>query len=548
MATRPARWAAAVLIGILACTASADDGRSTTIVRNDAVELTIASSRLEERYGPIRAGEGRRYLVVSTEWRNLVPRAIVGGNLTPTPYVVPALDEQLLLIVNGAQVAPHAALQDRPGVLPLKRFTVADPQAPTRGNVVFDVPADARDLLLVFLDERYGVMSARLAGKETPDAPASPPQKNELLEVFVAGRRQLEDKGGSPDTELLAVDLRLKSIHYPDPKLKCGKLVRWTDWQDYLQLVVDGTYAATAVSGPFDPQATILPEVSTGGEFLFRVPRGRKSLDLAMHFGEMATGQGARVRPQSIRLLLEGERPAAPPVVSGTAPTWKDAYFTWAMVERRGESIGNDEYAVLTFQARNIARTWEFLQPYEQLSLSDAAGKPIKASAEASRQLPYATGNKLLVPPSETRLFEIAYPTNPAPVGLIYASADPKGSASIPLPAEPAVAELPEGVSTPRRLVQVPEITKEPAAAPATAPAGVITPPPAVAVDTVPAVPPVPAATVPATTPPATTPTAPPATLPPTTAPARRFCTMCGAQLLVNAKFCHKCGTKAHQP
>ena len=81
---------------ILAGGARGDD--LSHLSRNEAVELTVSGVRTADRYGPIGPPAGRKFLVVSTEWRNLLPPTPIDGKLTPTPYVVP---EAAVVSVRG---------------------------------------------------------------------------------------------------------------------------------------------------------------------------------------------------------------------------------------------------------------------------------------------------------------------------------------------------------------------------------------------------------------------------------------------------------------
>src|SRR5260221_9712371 len=78
------------------------------LARNEAIELTVSGVRMADRYGPLQPPEGRKFLVLSTEWRNLLGETPIAGKLMPTPYVVPALDQQLFLVVNSGRTAPFA--------------------------------------------------------------------------------------------------------------------------------------------------------------------------------------------------------------------------------------------------------------------------------------------------------------------------------------------------------------------------------------------------------------------------------------------------------
>lgn len=445
-------WAAVVVAaGLIVGQAAPGAARAQEVVsypaRNDAIEMIVSGVRAADHYGPVKSAEGRKFVVLSTEWRNLLGATPVDGKLLSTPYLVPMLDQQLFLVVNGGRVAPlAAAAQGRPGTLATKNFTVPDPATSVRGNLVFDVPADARDLLLVFIDERYGAMSAQLAGTPVPAGPAqgNRAERNEILEAFVAGARVVDDGKASPDTQMVAVDLRVRSIFQPDRRTKAAKLVALPEWSGrYVQALVDGQYVGTPVAAPFDPAATtILPVVATGGEFVFRVPRKRTSLSVNLYFGEMTTATG-KVRPRPlvlpVRLAPEGA-PAAPK--RSTVASTRDGVFdvsitgvTTAPEFGGAKAPEGKAFFVIDATVGNVSRQPEFFQSLEQLKHAGEQGE-ITGADDASLAGPHPPLAQLFIPPGERRSFQLVYaiPASETRPRIAYASVTEGGSKVLSLP------------------------------------------------------------------------------------------------------------------
>jgi len=414
----------------------------TTIVRNDAVELAISNADVVDHYGPVQAQAEHKFVVVATEWRNLLGATPVNGKLALTPYLVPDLSQQLFLVINGSHVAPLAAsTQGRPGTLATKEFTVADPSRPVRGNLIFDVPADAHDMLLAFLDERYGPMIAQLVGERSTIPTAT--QKNEIVEAFVANQKVVEDASAPPDTQTVAIDVRLRSIFLPDRKLKCAKVVAIPDWQGrYVQAVADNMYVGTPISGPFEAKATILPEVFLGGEFIFRVPAHRSTLNLMLYFGEMATSAG-KVRPRTITLPI---KLPAPPVTAKPPPnpnvSTRDDVFNVAIT---GVTVVEDfagqkppagkKFLLIDAMVNNVGRQFEFFQSIEQLKHVDEKGAFSDAD-NLTYKGPHPPLAQLLIPPGERRAFQMVFaiPDSETRPRLGYASVSAGGGKVLMLP------------------------------------------------------------------------------------------------------------------
>ena len=437
-----------ILLSSLAA-ASVHADELTRLIRNDAVELTVSSFRMADHYGPLQPAGGRKFLVLSTEWRNLLGTTMIDGKLMPTPYVVPVLDQQLFLVVNGGKIAALAPTEGRPGTLPNKNFKVADPAASVRGNLVFDVSADARDLLLLFADEQYGVMSAQLAGAST--AVPARTEKNEVVEAFVANQRVIEDASASAVTQTIAVDVRLRSAFNPDRKAKTSKLVKLPDWQEkYVQATADGTYLGTLVSGPYDSTATILPEVFVGGEFVFRVPAKRTALNLNLYFGELATPTG-KVRPRTISLPIK--LPAEPyaearqsRIASARDGVFDIGIVDVSTVDQFGgvKAAEGKRFLVVDAVVANVTAKPESFQTVDQLQHVGADGKASSAD-DATFQGPHPPLKLIYLPGGEKRSFQLAYliPNDETKTRLTYAAVTEGGSKTLDLPALPATASAP---------------------------------------------------------------------------------------------------------
>ncbi|MGC4033517.1 MAG: hypothetical protein QM754_17650 [Tepidisphaeraceae bacterium] len=400
--------------------------------RSDAVELRVESFRLSPRFGPTKAGQDKQFLVVQTTWRNLIQSDIV------TPYKVPELTDQLFMVVGGGRVVPIASFRGRPGVINTYNFTVG--KEPVSGALIFELPAgDPGDLMLAMIDENNGVIGLPIKGTVPTPPKDKPTQQNEVLDVSVAGTRELNEKS-PPGTKLLAVDLRWSSL-VRAPKAKTGRLLTIPDWKETFQLVVDGEFVAPLDRAPLEKSLTVLPEIYTGGELVFRVPADRSTARMDLHFSQaQLPGEKKAIRPKSISFDLQ---PGAAPPLPVARQAWKDSFFESRLIDSQPTKIGDLPGTIIRYRVTNHAKSWETLQAFQQYRIQTADSTRAAApDSQGTHALPRGGDENLLIPPGETRQFDLAYPGTPTQI--LYASADPDGGTAIELTPGGKVATTPQ--------------------------------------------------------------------------------------------------------
>ncbi|MCU0865602.1 MAG: VWA domain-containing protein [Planctomycetes bacterium] len=434
---------------------------------NDAVEFVVTGQRRAASYGPIAATAGTRFLIVATEWRNRIPTAVVDGKVLPVPYLVPDLAQQLFLVVDGMVVPFANRTAGRPGVVPQKKFLVPDPDLPTRGNLVFEVAANARVATLLFADDVHGAFTVPLLGNEAASAPLAGPVRNELVEASVLGMRGVEPGEGmavDPQLETIAVDLRVRSVRRRNDTAKCASLVDWPAFHDHVLLLVDGDRVVSPSVLPLPKDPRFLPELGIGGELHFVVPRQRQALTLVLTCPELPS-DGGRLRPEVLQLSLAGAVPAAdatPPLLQ-----WEDQYCQLELRSLTTQSTAAGPRLVGEFRLVAKPPGYEVFRPREQLLLVDAKGEQSSADATAPSTAPGAP-ERLLVPPAASRRFVLAWPVVAPPLRLAFRSSDPNGSRILALPAVAAPGTATE--PAPPVAPVLPPPATEPAAAPASPP------------------------------------------------------------------------------
>src|SRR5216117_2532754 len=68
---------------------------------NRAVKLSVVNASIADRYGDNPASAGRKLLILSTRWSNLIPLTLIEEKQVPTEYRVPNLADHLYAVVDG---------------------------------------------------------------------------------------------------------------------------------------------------------------------------------------------------------------------------------------------------------------------------------------------------------------------------------------------------------------------------------------------------------------------------------------------------------------
>lgn len=485
---------------------------------NRAVRLTIQSAAVLDRFGQTAAAPGRRLLVLSTEWQNVIqPAPPKAGRPSDTPvsYKMSDFAQGLYVVIDGCRLARlHADAGKMPTHVPLRDFTLAKIGDRIRGALVFDVPdAPTKSLELRAYDFAHGHVTAALqtpAGGLTQPEPIEKPVRNAVLEVGVYGvqrEKRIGDQTAPQGMTFVIADVRARSLFGVrvdatafDPAAKAGANIQvgtFADWADahrYLRLVADGEYdypLLPALSG-LAPTPRLLPDVMTGERAVFLAPEAAKTLELAFGFPNAREPTGHIISPRSLSIRLEGkvaqvEKPKTAVVMID------DDMFRVMVVDQRiaGDFAGHQpaegrRFLVLDMTVQNTGDTaGEFFQTKKQLVYNDEAGRkvPIHPATYAGVHYP---ADLVWVPAKEQRSFEVAFEIpatdtkprlgyagftlaklldlQPIPAGAVAVGPQPNPGATTTRPAvagttRPAIAGTtrPSGVGTTRpAFVQVP--------------------------------------------------------------------------------------------
>jgi hypothetical protein len=400
---------------------------------NRACRLKIHSSSLRPSYGTKTASAGKRLLVLDAEFENGIPLTLVQSNQVPTMYKVKEMGDHLYLVVNGNRVSrlfPDGGTL--PGHVVTTGFTLDRLGARTRGNLVFEIPAEGvQSLDLRFYDFAHGHMALTLKAGGPPAAkPLAPLQDNDILEAGVFRAERVSELAGkkAPDgMTYLIVELRARSKMAteadatafdpkakPGQKLQVGTVSDWTDLRKHLNVLLDGT-RSFGPSGDLEigEAPRFIPDILTGGTAVFLVAEKAQSLELRCDFPNARMPDGKVVHPKAFAFLIEGKRPE--PAAVAALVEIDDDIFKIAVT---GQSLAAEfagvkapagsTFLVLEMTVTGNGLAGEQFQTAEQLHYATEKGAQLPLH-EATFKGPAAPAKLLLVPKGERRSFQAVF-------------------------------------------------------------------------------------------------------------------------------------------
>jgi len=404
---------------------------------NRAIAVTVRNAALVDHYGDTKAAEGRLFLVVSTQWENVLPVKITSENKSiPTGYTIPNLADHAYLVLDGRRVAAMSETTSRlPGHLKTKDFGLPALGDIAKGNLVFDVPKDvatsAGYLSLHYYDLTHGHFNVVLAG-DPPAKPLEPLKQvrsNQVMEAGVYAIRRDAELGGRkapPGMTYLSLDFRAESTFKadadatafdpkasPGSKIKKAIFVDWAEWQKYSYLLVDGVYAygvdGTLSDIPNVPR--LLPEVKTGGSMVFLAPAEAKQIALKLDFPGARTGKQI-LRPTGLELQLEGvgqRPPKRDSLLTINDDIFKVAIVSQTLLDSFADAKpAKGRFLQLEVEVENAGRVGEFFQVKDQLKLVDESAAQLTTADVTFQGLRRPTP-LVFVPASERRAFTVVY-------------------------------------------------------------------------------------------------------------------------------------------
>jgi hypothetical protein len=408
---------------------------------NRAATVRVHGARTLERYGDLTPAAGGALLALEVEFENVIPLTLVREQETPTEYRFQDLGDHAYLVVNGTRLARLVPDAERvAGHLPVRSFSIERPGERVRGNLVFELPAEAaRSLEFRLYDFAHGHVTLPLVvdadaapGADAAGEPLAPLALNEIVELGAYDLRVADALDGfaAPEgTTFVSVELLARSMFTFDADATAfdphaaagettvvGTVSDWLEAHRYLHLVVDGVhaYAADPDTSTLPLEPRFLPDAMTGGRVVFTVPSNFASLALRADFPNARLPDRSVIRPAPIEVALHGDAPA--PLERAGLWSVRDDTLEVTLVDLHVADVfaGSDagagqRFIVLDVHVRNHGERPEWFQTAEQLRYVDARGRQ-SAPHEATFAGSYRpTAPHVWVPDGAARAFQVAY-------------------------------------------------------------------------------------------------------------------------------------------
>ncbi|TVR85116.1 MAG: hypothetical protein EA416_17480 [Trueperaceae bacterium] len=408
---------------------------------NRAAIVRVHGARTVERYGDVSPSGGGALLVLEVEFENVIPLTLVRERETPTEYRFQDVSDHAYLVVNGTRLARLAPDAERtPGHLPVRSFSIDRPGERVRGNLVFELPAEAAHSLEFRLyDFAHGHVTMPLVvdadavpGAAAAAEPLTPLALNEIVELGAYDLQVADALDGRTAPEgmtFVSVELRARSMFTFDADASAfdphaaagettvvGTVSDWLEAHRYLHLVIDGVHAYTADmdTSTLPPEPRFLPDVMTGGRVVFSVPSNFASLTLRADFPNARLPDRSVIRPVPIEVALYGDTPA--PLERAGLWSVRDDTLEVTLGDLHVADVfagidagAGQRFIVLDVHVRNHGERPEWFQTAEQLRHADARGRQ-SAPHAATFAGPYRpTEPNVWVPDGAERTFQVAY-------------------------------------------------------------------------------------------------------------------------------------------
>lgn len=368
---------------------------------NRAMHFTVSELEVADRVNNQSAPAGHRWLLVHLDIENRMPADLLFDLDYREELLVASVERQLYLLVNGRIVSRSEAslntMEDE--------FILPHIGASRAGTVVFPIPdQDLVSLSLRYYHDQYAPVIVPLAGAEElqrePGDMATEPQRNDVLELAVAGRERVSGWQGvsAPDgMQWLVVELLGRSLWTLeadalaldrdaeiDARVELPKVMEYVEAAGLLQVVVDGrnAYPRELSLGNLPAEPPLLPDAWAGGIAVFPVPDDSGHIELAVHYPRFQ-GEGiVDGTPETMYFELfgqDGRGPAPTEVLTieddPTPLILHQAHLTGQFADRRAD----EGRALLRIDAsmRNTSDTGGMMAISDRLSLTDADGRKL---------------------------------------------------------------------------------------------------------------------------------------------------------------------------
>jgi hypothetical protein len=405
---------------------------------NKAAKIRIIKSSHETELAGREAPEGKVYLVLQTEWENILPKQKVkksdlegkpdrtmgvGGLMgkkketkeeyvdVDVPYVVPNLFDHVYCLVDGQSISLDRLTKDVPGgANPQGEFGVAKLGEKKQLSLVFIIPDTSENLAFQLLDYAYGSILAPISGdvklaRGTGAAPrkALGSVKDALVELAALKmdfHPEFEGEEAPEGWRYAVIELSGKSLSQAGSM----KNIIQIEPTEYIWLQTRDGYIYYCVGGTTtdDGYIRFTPEVSQTQQIRFLVPAGDKDLSL-----------GIRIQNKTYSLPLSPEFSLRIPKARASHRDGKTMEIQLFGARREEGRV------ILDLGIQSLAGSGIEIQTSPQFML-EAGGEMIEFDESATAELLRHPPEPFIVPPQTLVRFELAYESEAAPASLHY--------------------------------------------------------------------------------------------------------------------------------
>jgi len=401
---------------------------------NKAVSIKIVKNTFKHEMADFQTPDGWVFLILETEWENIHPKQKVekkklegktdrtmgvstfaGGKkkkkteyvMVDVAYMVEEMFNHAYLVADGLAFPLHKVTEEIPeGVNISEPFTIAKKGEVRRADLVYLVPAGAKNLGFQFFDYEYGNILLAVKGN-LAKARGSDQPPGKILDTIK-----------NDSVEIAAHSLDFQN-NYDDGKSFSGKDIKnivQIDPREYTWITTKDGYLYYCAVGSTTDEGLIrfTPEIYQYQELAFLVPTEAKVSRL-----------GIRLRNDVFHLALAETKPQTR---SKPAASHRDGKTMEVMIfgaRQRGGRV------ILDLGIQSLVKSGLEIQMDAQFILN-AGGEEIYVDEEATSVLVHRPPEPFIIPPGMFVRFELAFETNMAPDSLYFRGYESETTLKLP--------------------------------------------------------------------------------------------------------------------
>jgi hypothetical protein len=421
-------------------------------VANKAASVKIIKSSLEAEIAGQKAPAGKSYLLLETEWQNIHPKqkvrksdlegkpdrtmgvgGLMGGTKSEkeeefveadVAYHVPVLFDHLYCLAEGQSYALDKLTEQIPGGAKVNgSLTIPKLGERKKLNMVYLVPAPAKNLAFQFFDYSYGQILIPISGdlklaRGGAGAPAGrflDQIKDSMIEMAALAikfQNEYKEEEAPEGWRYAVAQLNGKSLSGTE---EMGNIIQFEPAENAWLMTKEGyLYYSCGGSTTEEGYIRFTPEFSQNQEVAFIVPSSIKDYAL-----------GIRIQNRVYTLKLD---PKYQPETAKPLAAHRDGrtmeVFLYGM-KKEGAKV------VLDLGVKSLVESGIEVQTADQFILK-AGDEDIYFDETATSLGFHRPPEPFTVPPKSFVRFELAYETESAPTSLYYRGFESEGKLALP--------------------------------------------------------------------------------------------------------------------